>query len=136
MVYKALPGEDLADIAAKFNTFVEVLLEVLASNTLSTGLSEVQYLAIVFVPHPAKVCLHLCTHELQANHILNPQNVAPGQLLWIPLTYQIKWVRPDALAVNVTNPDLRFYSLRIDAVPVTSAGRHLMVFVSKVWCEN
>eukprot|EP00246_Nothoceros_aenigmaticus_P001664 TRINITY_DN121_c0_g1_i1.p1 TRINITY_DN121_c0_g1~~TRINITY_DN121_c0_g1_i1.p1 ORF type:complete len:203 (-),score=21.52 TRINITY_DN121_c0_g1_i1:384-992(-) len=52
-VYKALPGEDLAAIAAKFNTYVEVLLE--------------------------------------ANNILSPQNVAAGQLMWVPLTYQIKW---------------------------------------------
>ncbi|XP_002987873.2 uncharacterized protein LOC9651880 isoform X1 [Selaginella moellendorffii] len=49
--YKVIPGETLHDIAAKFKTRVEILME--------------------------------------ANDILNPQNIAAGEHLWIPKTYEI-----------------------------------------------
>eukprot|EP00249_Psilotum_nudum_P006944 c20177_g1_i1 orf=260-817(-) len=49
--HKVLPDEDLAEVASKYDTYTEVLME--------------------------------------ANTILNPANVATGQILWIPRTHLV-----------------------------------------------
>ncbi|KAH7316296.1 hypothetical protein KP509_21G087000 [Ceratopteris richardii] len=51
--HRVLPDEDLVEVAEKFTTYPEVLME--------------------------------------ANRILNPINVATGQLLWVPRTHPIEW---------------------------------------------
>ncbi|MCO5551003.1 hypothetical protein L7F22_004498 [Adiantum nelumboides] len=51
--HKVLPDEDLAEVAEKFETYPEVLME--------------------------------------ANRVLNPVNIATGQLLWVPRTHSIEW---------------------------------------------
>ncbi|MCO5612190.1 hypothetical protein L7F22_066452 [Adiantum nelumboides] len=51
---RVLPDEDLAEVAEKFETYPEVLME--------------------------------------ANRVLNPVNIATGELLWIPWTHSLEWV--------------------------------------------
>ncbi|KAI5081988.1 hypothetical protein GOP47_0001731 [Adiantum capillus-veneris] len=51
--HRVLPDEDLIEVAEKFETYPEVLME--------------------------------------ANHVLNPVNIATGQVLWVPRTHPIEW---------------------------------------------
>lgn len=51
--HRVLPDEDLIEVAEKFATYPEVLME--------------------------------------ANRVLNPVNIATGQILWVPRTHPIEW---------------------------------------------